>query len=207
MNQKKYPLTLYAVTVVCLMYVTFIVFSFGNNKSIRYFGPYTIYLLLIFIGSKSFNKRSERMEVKRNYVYYALAFLPVVATFFGVFLPEAIDIGPGFYVISILYGACNGIIEEMFWRKTFNRVYGNDLVFSYIIPTVLFTCWHGSLLFCKGMEFTGGGLALVGGAGFMGILWGFVMYRTKNVRITMIAHVLVNICTFSPMIFDNFGLR
>ena len=60
---------------------------------------------------------------------------------------------------------------------------------AYIIPTIIFTCWHFALLLCKGMSYNGGALALVGGAGFMGVIWRYVMFHTKNIKITIMAHV------------------
>lgn len=82
-------------------------------------------------------------------------------------------------------------------------MYGEDILRAYIVPTILFSCWHIALLFANGITYSGGAPALVGGASFMGFLWGFVMFKTKNIKIVITAHVLTNFFAFSQLLYDN----
>ena len=62
------------------------------------------------------------------------------------------------------------------------------------------------MLFSNGVSFLGGALALVGGAGVMGIIWGYVMFKTKNIKIAICAHVITNFFAFSQLIYFNWFL-
>lgn len=53
------------------------------------------------------------------------------------------------------------------------------------------------------MVYQGGFLSLVGGAFFMGLLWGWVSYKTKSIKIVTIAHIITNFFSFTGMIFEN----
>ena len=86
----------------------------------------------------------------------------------------------------------------------FNRVFEDSIIGTYVIPTITFTCWHFALLFAKGVSYHGGALALVGGAGMMGAIWGYVMFKTKNIKVTICAHIITNFFAFSQLIYVNF---
>ena len=60
----------------------------------------------------------------------------------------------------------------------------------------LFTLWHVPLALSAGIIFDGGALALIGGAGALGLLWSWIAWRTGSVFWTSIAHVLTNVLTF-----------
>lgn len=107
------------------------------------------------------------------------------------------------FLTVLIYAILNGSIEELFWRGTFHNIYGSDRVRSYLLPTILFTCWHFSLLFANGMSYHGGALALVGGAGVMGLIWGLTMYKTRNIKLVIVAHVMSNFFAFSQLLYEN----
>ena len=108
-------------------------------------------------------------------------------------------------LFTLIYAIINGSLEELFWRYTFNKNFKDSIYFTYLLPTIIFTCWHIALCFAKGVTYHGGALALVGGAGFMGLLWGYIMYKTKDIKIVMIAHILTNFFAFSHLIVENWG--
>ena len=37
----------------------------------------------------------------------------------------------------------------------------------------------------------------------MGLLWGWVSYKTKSIKIVTIAHIITNFLAFTGMIFEN----
>lgn len=128
-----------------------------------------------------------------------------MATFFAAFLPTIRDISGKMLLITAIYAIFNGTLEELFWRFSFHKVFGNNLLLSYILPTIFFTMWHMALTFANGISYHGGSLALVGGAGFMGAIWGFVLYRTGKIHVTILAHVITNFFAFSQLLFQNFA--
>ncbi|NCA80961.1 MAG: CPBP family intramembrane metalloprotease [Sphingobacteriia bacterium] len=132
-----------------------------------------------------------------------LAFVPVIATFFVAFLPTIRYITTDLLLVLLIYSLLNGCMEELFWRLTFNRIFGNSILQAYIIPTVIFSCWHIALLFANGVCYHGGAFALIGGAAMMGAIGGLVMFKTKSIRIVIVAHVLANFFAFSQLLYQN----
>ena len=59
----------------------------------------------------------------------------------------------------------------------------------------------------KGVLYHGGALALVGGAGIMGIIWGYVIFKTKNIKVTIMAHILTNFFAFTQLIYINWFVK
>lgn len=175
------------------------------GKTLGYIISYSVYLFLLICGI-IFMGIKNKLDLKtsfNNKIFYALSFVPVVLTFFVAFLPTAKDIKVTAVLITIAYAILNGTLEELFWRFTFNKEFGDNYIFAYIYPTVLFSSWHIALCLANGMEYTGGPLALVGGAIMMGALWGLVVFKTKNIYITITAHVLTNFFAFSQLIYQN----
>ena len=70
----------------------------------------------------------------------------------------------------------------------------------------MFSGWHIALTLIRGMVYTGGNIALLAGASFMGVLWGFIAYKTKSVRYTTVAHIITNFFAFSGLIYENWFL-
>lgn len=188
------------------MILTFKICSQFVGKAVGYFLPYGVYLCISFMGFLKFGLPKGMGDVQKskyNGVYYLIAFVPVVATFFVAFLPTIKSFTLPAILLTMVYAMINGTIEELFWRFTYNRVYEGNIVFAYIIPTICFTCWHTALLCAKGVSYHGGGLALVGGAGMMGAIWGLVMYKTKNIKVLVVTHVITNFFAFSQLIVQN----
>lgn len=192
------------------MILTFSLLSPRCGTTLGYFLPYSIYLIILLFGTVLFNKNksNETQYLSNNkVVYYILAFIPAVATFYVAFLPTLPNLKLSELLMILVYSLANGLLEELFWRGTMNKNFGNDIKQAYIIPTIIFTCWHFALLFAKGVTYHGGALSLVGGACVMGAIWGFVMFKTKNIRIVVLAHVLVNFFAFSQLIYENWLIK
>jgi membrane protease YdiL (CAAX protease family) len=136
-------------------------------------------------------------------IYYLFAFLPCIATFFVVFRVIAPIAGFKVLVTALSFAIINGTFEEMFWRGTFNKVFSNNISLAYIYPSVFFGIWHIALYFAKGMIYQGGFISLVGGSFFMGLLWGWVAYKTKSIKILTIVHIITNFFAFTGLIFEN----
>lgn len=136
-------------------------------------------------------------------LHYLLAIIPCIATFFVVFKKVAPLAGLQVLTIALVFALINGTFEEMFWRGTFNKAFGNNIILAYIYPTIFFGIWHIALYLAKGMVYQGGFASLVGGSFFMGLLWGWVVYKTKSVRIATAAHIVTNFFAFTGLIFEN----
>lgn len=71
-------------------------------------------------------------------IYYLLAFLPCIATFFVVFKEFAPIARFQALAITLLFAIINGVFEKMFWRGVFNKAFSNDIFLAYIYPSVFF---------------------------------------------------------------------
>ncbi|MBU5593307.1 CPBP family intramembrane metalloprotease [Clostridium sp. MSJ-4] len=165
--------------------------------------PATLYASGNFNGLKELYRQKSSISTAVRKINYILAFLPCLATFFVVFKGTAPKAGFGVIFIALIFGLINGTIEEVFWRETFNKVFNNNVYLSYIYPYVFFGIWHISLYFAKGMAYQGGFLSLVGGTFFMGILWGWIAYKTKSIKVVTLAHIITNFFAFTGLIFEN----
>ncbi|KPU44315.1 CAAX amino terminal protease self- immunity [Oxobacter pfennigii] len=176
--------------------------------SIVYWGVFCIPLSLYYLGgANGIEKLHEKQPVSipsgKKMLIHVLVFMPCIATLFVVFIPT-ISVAPiQVFAISMLYAIMNGTIEELYWRGVFTNIFPDDILKSYILPTLMFGLWHIALYFIKGMEYHGGLIALVGGATFMGFLWGYAAYKTKSIRAVTAAHIITNFFAFSGMIYMN----
>lgn len=151
-------------------------------------------------GLKSFY--ITKQKGKHNTFYSTAAFLPVIATGIIVFIPTVQKAPALVFLIAIVYALINGTMEELFWRGIYNNGFSQISV-AYVIPTLLFSLIHVAFALAKGIVYHGGNITLLGGAAFMGILWGFVAYKTKSIKYTTLAHIATNFFAFSGLIYDN----
>lgn len=61
------------------------------------------------------------------------------------------------------------------------------LVTGWLYPAAFFALWHISPTSVRGSA-----VVLVAGAGFLGVLYGWIAQKTGTIRYTIIAHALVN---------------
>jgi membrane protease YdiL (CAAX protease family) len=141
--------------------------------------------------------------INRRPITLLLTWLPPVATFVIVFWPSAPQLS--FVILLIVFGVAilNGATEELFWRGVFISRFSSDIRMGLFEPLLLFVLWHIALLLIPGIHYQGGAPALLGGALYMGLSWGWVVWHTRDLRSVSIAHVLTNLFAFSGLILDN----
>ena len=142
-------------------------------------------------------------KIKYRLLFNAAALLPVPGVFFISFLPNASHLSLQTGILVLVVAILNGLIEEIYWRGLYLKEYGSSLLIGFILSTLLFTTWHFSLWYAKGIEYQGGLLALVGGAFIMGLLWSFISRKVKSIKICIIAHIIVNIFAFTGLFVEN----
>lgn len=167
-------------------------------------GCWLLTLLLVPIASV---KRLYSTPVAPGTRERLLTWLPPLLTCIVVFIPSAPLLPIRYLLAIVVFAVANGVTEELFWRGTFSAVWKQSLTFAYIYPCVLFTVLHVALVFLPGVEYQGGGGALVGGAAVMAFLWGWVVFRFHDLRSVTFAHILTNIFAFSGLILQNWVTR
>lgn len=165
--------------------------------------PVSLYISNGFSELRGIYFQESNIPTRISKAYYLLAFIPCIATFFVVFKEFAPVAGFQVLSIALLYALINGTFEEMFWRGVFNKVFNDNIFLAYIYPSVFFGIWHIALLLAKGMVYQGGFASLVGGSLLMGLLWGWVAYKTRSIKVVTAAHIITNFFAFTGLIFEN----
>ncbi|MGB5824758.1 MAG: CPBP family intramembrane glutamic endopeptidase [Proteocatella sp.] len=212
---KKQLVLLYVTPILCISMLLLIPLLTNKiGKTAGYIAGFCIYWILFCIpvslySCNSFSElkaiyyqKSNIKTAKRN-IWNIIAFTPCLATLFVVFKEFAPIAGLQVLALALLYALINGTFEEMFWRGVFNKVFNNNIFLAYIYPSVFFGIWHIALYFAKGIEYQGGFVALVWGSFFMGLLWGWVAYKTKSIKVVTVAHIITNFFAFTGLIYEN----
>lgn len=214
MNQKQWVL-IWSAPVLCISMLLLMPFLTGNiGKTAGYVTGFCIYWLIFCLPvsvycSGGFSKLREIYRQKSNIsatrktIYYVLALIPCIATFFAVFKNISPIAGFQVLIIALVFGIINGTLEEMFWRGIFNKIFNDHLILAYLYPSLFFGIWHIALCFANGIVYQGGAPSLVGGSLFMGLLWGIAAYKTKSVKIVTAAHITTNFFAFTGLIYQN----
>jgi uncharacterized protein len=137
-----------------------------------------------------------RTRVNRRPLEFVLTWLPVAGTFLSVFLPSASHMPVVAWAAIVGVAIVNGLIEELFWRGTFVSMFPENLLLAYVYPSVLFAAWHVALALLPDVHYPHGPIALIGGGTVLGFAWGWVAWRTRDLRSVSVAHVLTNTFAF-----------
>jgi uncharacterized protein len=84
----------------------------------------------------------------------------------------------------------NGTLEEVLWRGLYATVFPNRLILGYLYPTIGFAVWHVAPQTVVPSPYPGGTLSFVGSGAVVGLLYGWVAWRTRSIRWTTVSHVL-----------------
>ena len=211
-SKSGYGVIIFSIILVVFMILFVPWATVVLGKTIGYVVSNLVYWFVFCVPMIAFYAKGSWSNIKvlyskncgdtRAILYNAAAFLPVLATGFLVFIPTIREAPVMVVVFAFIYAVVNGTIEELFWRGIYNKLF-TKIGMAYIVPTILFSLWHIALALAKGMVYHGGALALLGGAAFMGVLWGIIAYNTKSIRYTTIAHILTNFFAFSGLIYEN----
>lgn len=169
--------------------------------------PVSLYLSHGFGYIRGIYFQKSNLPIATKLIYYVLAFIPCLGTLFAVFIEIAPKAGFKVLLLALGFALINGTIEEMFWRGLFNKVFTKNIFLSFVFPSIFFGIWHIALFMAKGITYQGGFSSLVGGAFIMGLLWGFIAYKTKSIKIVTIAHVIVNFTAFTGLIYQNWFMK
>jgi hypothetical protein len=91
---------------------------------------------------------------------------------------------------SALISLINGTAEELLWRGVYSRVFPDNLWWGYLYPAFGFAIWHFAPQSVFPSSRPGASLSLVAFALFLGLVWGWIAYRTQSVRWTTLAHII-----------------
>lgn len=133
----------------------------------------------------------------------AVTWVPAIAVGVIAFLPAASALSPTIVVAAAVVAVINAITEETLWRGAFIMRFPDNFRLGVLLPLVPFASWHLALALIPIDYGPGGPVALVGGAGVLGLLWGWVVWRTRNLRSVVLAHAVTNFFGFAAVGASN----
>jgi len=145
---------------------------------------------------------SERLAWRDWWIPPLLLLQVVAIAAFGVAPHTSILTTDAVYFAGFI-ALLNGPLEEIAWRAGFIARFRDRPRLGFWLNWVLFTAWHIPLATAEGIVYDGGTLALVGGAGALGLLWSAIAFRTGSVFWVGMAHALTNALTFSVLFSAN----
>lgn len=179
------------------------------GKTVGYLLSFTFYWLYCLIHG-SLIKRGNMLSLyslpplkRQNILLTILCFVPATGAFVASFSQVYEELNTSLYLILLLAACINGFVEEFYWRGAFISRYKENTLRAFVFPALLFGCWHISVYVAPGVEYQGGFWPLVGGAFFMGLIWGLTALLQQRILIPTLAHVLTNFFAFSGLIVDN----
>jgi membrane protease YdiL (CAAX protease family) len=98
------------------------------------------------------------------------------------------------------YAVVNGVLEEVFWRGLFARLFPGDVVRGFLYPAIVFSVWPLVPLSVHGIWPPLAPVLVASAALGVGLLYGWVAWRTGTVRWTVVSHVLTNLSGLGALI-------
>jgi uncharacterized protein len=120
-------------------------------------------------------------------LWLTLLAIPVVGGFATVLVPSLPRATPTVLALAWLIAVVNASLEELLWRGVYAHLFPGRLVAGWLYPAAMFALWHLSPTSVHGSS-----TVLVAGAAYLGLVYGWVAYRSGSIRVTVPAHVLVN---------------
>ena len=126
----------------------------------------------------------------RRWLGLALLLLPLLMAY-GYEFPKAVSEATIPSVLSsIAVSIVNGAAEELPWRGEYLRVFPNSRWLGFLYPTGGFAVWHLASQSIFPNTRPGGMISLVIAAGVVGLMWGWLAFKTKSIRWTTLSHIL-----------------
>ena len=200
------------VPILLLLPVTFAAFYFLPQylgETAGYLGSFILYWCICW-GHGLYLRQGRfsglyiwPVRSKQNHLLSLLCFVPVLGAFSASYLLAYPYLNLPLYFILAVAALVNGFTEEFYWRGAFISRYKTNLLLAYVVPTLLFGLWHISVYAAYGISYQGGFWPLVGGAFFMGMLWGYAAFKQQRILVPTMAHILTNFFAFSNLIVEN----
>ena len=144
-------------------------------------------------GIVDFLRRTPRLRALTGWMVAALLAVPPIVGFLFVFPTLFPTSGERIIFAVAVYAIVNGTLEEVFWRGLFARAFAHDAVRGFVYPAVMFALWQLVPLSLYPTWRPIDTLAVFGAGLFLGMLYGWLAWRTGTIRWTVLSHVLTNL--------------
>jgi membrane protease YdiL (CAAX protease family) len=195
-------LLLAPVVLIATMYVVFQVAARLGGVQVAHYAGFAIYWLVWGVGAPLFVVGRHGVadvllsrDPERHRLPWRAAILlagpPIVA--FAFVFPALFPSPRDAMLIALAaYALANGVLEEVFWRGVYARVFPLEMGRGLIYPAAMYGAWL--LVPMSLYPSTLSDAIAVYCVGFaMGLLYGWVAWRTGSIRWTILSHVLTNL--------------
>ncbi|MEM9216005.1 MAG: CPBP family glutamic-type intramembrane protease [Cyanobacteria bacterium P01_F01_bin.150] len=158
------------------------------------------WITIFLFGTKT---PSPLNAVETRAIFDWLPFVPIVGVAGVAISKSALFPNVPTTLLVLVAAIINGITEEWYWRRMYTSHFFPVLFRGLIFPWLIFTVFHIALLGIPDIVYEGGGLALVGGAGILGAIWGISYWLNQRYWIIAAAHASVNFFAFLMLATDN----
>lgn len=210
---KKYFLLSLPIPLILTTAIAFVSLSQWLGNELGYVLGFLFYWIvwcgivpIIYLGKDgllSLFKEKTQLFKKENWLPVILLFLTTVVAFVMYFIPNIASTPMSLIIIAIPIAIINGTFEEILWRGLFIRAFPNRTISGFIYPTIGFAFWHISPQLIFPSE--SGMFTLVGLSFFLGLIYGWVAYKTGSIKWNALSHSLNGIFDFggaiAPSIF------
>jgi len=107
--------------------------------------------------------------------------------------------------VSAALAVVNGGLEELLWRGLFVRVFPRSWLLGWLYPALGFAAWHLAPLAVVPNRNPGGAWSFVAFSLIVGLLFGWVAWRSGSIRWTTMAHILLDFSGLGGLAY--FGVR
>ena len=95
-------------------------------------------------------------------------------------------------LLSLLIAVVNALCEEVLWRGLYFESFPESIWWGYLYPALWFGLWHYAPQSVLASSYPGGTHSLVLFALVLGLMWGWVAWKTKSIRWTALAHIILD---------------
>ena len=125
-----------------------------------------------------------------SFIELTMLALPLLLGY-GYAFPKALHTANLIVIItSLLLAIINAFFEELLWRATFIKFFGNNVFMSLVYPTIGFGIWHYSPQTIYPSGTTGTTIAFIGVATVVGLFYGIIARKYNSIFWTTIMHTL-----------------
>jgi len=94
--------------------------------------------------------------------------------------------------LSLAIAIINATCEEILWRGVYFKVFPRSIWWGCLYPAIWFGLWHYAPQSILSSSYPGGSHSLVLFAVILGLMWGWVAWKTKTVRWAALAHIILD---------------
>ncbi|MCS6939070.1 MAG: CPBP family intramembrane glutamic endopeptidase [Roseiflexaceae bacterium] len=134
---------------------------------------------------------------RKNWLLITLLSLTIAGAVWMYFIPGLALVSFGVLLFSPI-AIINGTAEEILWRGVYVKAFGHNVVLGCVYPAIGFALFHlaPTLVFpAEGETFP-----FIMSTFALGLVYGWVAYRTKTARWTAITHSLAGLLAFGEPI-------